>query len=316
MQGGLKGRLFSPEHIEAFIGFLAKQRGYSTNTLRAYRSDLKQFARFLASKGLLKDKEVEGSEVAINLNVLRGYLANMSRGLKRSTISRKLSAVRSLFLFLEKRKLMEGNPAAELSTPRRERYIPRYLPVDEAVALVEGPRDKTPIGLRDKAMLEVLYSCGVRVGELTSMNLSSIDYSERVVKVMGKGSKERIVPIGVHAVSALREYLEAAVPLRIRGKNLKSDQPLFLNAKGGRLSPRSVGRIIKKYVSKTGLPGDISPHAMRHTYATHLLDGGADLRSVQELLGHASLSTTQRYTHVTLDKLMEVYDKTHPRSKK
>jgi integrase/recombinase XerC len=186
--------------------------------------------------------------------------------------------------------------------------------VDDVFRLLERPDRKKPLGLRDLAILEVLYSCGIRVSELEALTISSVDFEERLVTVIGKGDRERIVPIGRIALKAVRDYLEATRDLR-KGDGYDSrDAPLFINFRGGRLSGRSIGRIIKRYATESGLNPEISPHSMRHTFATHLLDGGADLRSVQELLGHASLSTTQRYTHVSLDRLMEVYDKAHPRS--
>jgi integrase/recombinase XerC len=185
--------------------------------------------------------------------------------------------------------------------------------VDEMFRLLEGPDRKKPLGLRDLAILEVLYSCGIRVGELAGLNVSSIDFDQRLVSVVGKGNKERVVPIGKEALKVVNNYLQAIQPLRKKTQDDVKNVPLFINFRGGRLTARSIGRIIKKYGEKCGLLTAISPHALRHTFATHLLDGGADLRSVQELLGHVSLSTTQKYTHVSLDRLMEVYDKAHPR---
>ncbi|RPJ22235.1 MAG: tyrosine recombinase XerC, partial [Desulfobacteraceae bacterium] len=219
------------------------------------------------------------------------------------------------FAFLEKRGLIRNNAAADLTAPRQEKYIPTYLPVDEMFRLLQRPDRARPLGLRDLAILEVLYSCGLRVSELVGLDIKGIDFDQRLVKVLGKGNKERIVPVGKEAVKAVRRYLESTLPLRKKAGGDAETGPLFINARGGRLSTRSVANIVKKYGKEGGLMLDISPHALRHTFATHLLDGGADLRSVQELLGHASLSTTQKYTHVSLDKLMEVYDKAHPRSK-
>lgn len=306
-----KSLVLSPQHIDAFIQFLQREKGYSPQTLRAYRSDIAQFAAFLASRGLYGEVAPSGRE--IDAHVLRSYLAAITRNASRSTVGRKLSAVRSLFRFLERRGLIESNPAAALASPKQERHIPRYLPVDEAFSLVESAKNKDLKALRDRAIMEVLYSCGLRVSELTAMDTTSVDADQGLVRVTGKGSKERVVPVGGHALSALKDYLEASEPLR---RKLKEGSALFLNERGGRLSSRSVARMIKRQASQSGLTRDISPHALRHSFATHLLDGGADLRAVQELLGHSSLSTTQRYTHVTLDKLMEVYDKAHPRSRK
>ena len=226
-----------------------------------------------------------------------------------------MSAVKSFFAFLEKRGLIRNNAAADLTAPRQEKYIPTYLPVDEMFRLLQRPDQGRPLGLRDLAILEILYSCGLRVSELVGMDIKSIDFDQRLVRVLGKGNKERIVPVGKEAVKAVRRYLESTLPLRKKAGGDAGTGPLFINARGSRLSTRGVANIVKKYGKEGGLMLDISPHALRHTFATHLLDGGADLRSVQELLGHVSLSTTQKYTHVSLDKLMEVYDKAHPRSK-
>ena len=250
----------------------------------------------------------------IDSQVIRAYLGSLYGQFRRSTIARKLSAVRSFFLFLERKGLTKWNPAADIATPKLEKYMPTYLLVDEVFRLLERPEKEKPLGLRDLAILEVLYSCGFRVSELEALTISSIDFDERLVRVIGKGDKERIVPIGRQALQAVRNYLEATQYLRRRNVYISWDEPLFINFRGGALSGRSIGRIIKKYAIESGLTADVSPHSMRHTFATHLLDGGADLRAVQELLGHESLSTTQKYTHVSLDRLMEVYDKAHPRS--
>lgn len=251
----------------------------------------------------------------LNPLVIREYLGGLYGHFKRSSIRRKLSSVRSFFLFLEKRGLLEVNPAADIATPKSEKHIPAHIPVDEVFRLLERPERNRPLGLRDLAILEVLYSCGIRLTELQSLNISDIDFSERLVRVIGKGDKERIIPIGRKALEALREYLEATRHMRGKTGAVYEDGPLFINFRGDRLSGRSIERMIKRYAVESGLGRDISPHSMRHTFATHLLDGGADLRSVQEMLGHVSLSTTQKYTHVSLDRLMEVYDKAHPRSR-
>lgn len=302
--------------IDEFIDYLKSQKGYSPHTLRSYRVDLTQFSQFLMEKRRREgDGESRPDLESTDFEEIREYLAGLYGRCKRKTIARKLSAVRSFFAFAEKRGFAALNPAAEISTPKQEQYIPTYLPVDQMFSLLEVPDRGNPLGSRDLALLEVLYSCGLRVSELVGLNLGSIDFRERLVRVLGKGNKERIVPIGKKAVGALREYLEAMRAVREKSGANEELSPLFLNARGRRLSTRSVENIVKRYGRDCGLPADISPHALRHTYATHLLDGGADLRSVQELLGHVSLSTTQRYTHVSLDKLMEVYDRAHPRSK-
>ena len=299
-----------------FIAYLRDQKGYSQHTIRNYRIDLTQFSEFLVSREALPDaQEVDQDMEAIDALVIREYLGSLFGRFARSTIARKLSAVRSFFLFLEKKGIVMTNPAGDIATPKLGKYIPVYLPVDDVFRLLERPDRKKPLGLRDLAILEVLYSCGIRVSELEALDISGVDFEERLVTVIGKGDRERIVPIGRIALQAVRNYLEATRNLRKGDGSDSQDGPLFINFRGGRLSGRSIARIIKRYAAESGLSPEISPHSMRHTFATHLLDGGADLRSVQELLGHASLSTTQRYTHVSLDRLMEVYDKAHPRSR-
>jgi integrase/recombinase XerC len=300
------------EVIETFMGYLKDQCGYSPHTLRNYRIDLNQFAAFLGEKEG-SDFEAEWRLKGIDPLRIREYLGTLYGRYRRSTIARKLSAVRSFFLYLEKRGWIRENPAAEIATPKLEKYIPTHLPVDAVFRLLERPEREKPLGLRDLAILEVLYSCGTRVSELEALDMSSIDFDERLIRVIGKGDKERILPVGRAALRAVRAYLEATRHMR-KGADTRNG-PLFINFRGGRLSARSIHRIVKRYARECGLTYDISPHSLRHTFATHLLDGGADLRSVQELLGHASLSTTQKYTHVSLDRLMEVYDKAHPRSR-
>lgn len=300
--------------VDRFIDYLGFQKGYSDHTIRNYRIDLGQFLDFLMEKrGLPKEEEASLDVKSVDFLIIREYLGNLYSNYKRTTIARKLSALRSFFYFLERKNLALGNPAADISTPRQGKYIPTHLPVDEMFRLLEGPDRDKPLGLRDLAILEVLYSCGIRVAELVGLNLSSIDFEQRLVRVLGKGNKERIIPIGRQALKAVENYMKATLPIRKRTQGEKKDEPLFINFRGGRLTTRSVGRIIKRYGLECRLMTEITPHSLRHTFATHLLDGGADLRSVQELLGHVSLSTTQKYTHVSLDRLMEVYDKAHPR---
>ncbi len=304
------------ELIGAFIRSLRSQRGYSEHTIRNYRIDLRQFQEFLGEKGGDAREGSQGPRLdSINFNLFREYLGRLFSRYKRKTIARKLSAIRSFFEFLEKKGLVASNPAADISTPKQEKYDPPFLPVDEMFRLLERPDRSKPLGLRDLAILEVFYSCGIRVSELEGLNFSSIDFEQRLVRVLGKGNKERIIPIGKSALGAVRDYMDAIAPLRVKKHGDAPDGPLFLNVRGGRLSSRGIYNVVKKYAKQGLLTGDISPHGLRHTFATHLLDGGADLRAVQELLGHVSLSTTQKYTHVSMDRLMEVYDKAHPRSK-
>jgi integrase/recombinase XerC len=299
------------DHIERFIDYLKSQRGYSQNTARSYRADLLHFFNYLKKK----DNANEIDLTRIDFHVIRAYLGGLFKGYKKTTISRKLSAVRTFFFFLEKNNLNKGNPAAEISAPKQGKYIPGYLNIDDMFMLLDAPEPVTIGEVRNQAILELLYSCGIRVSELTGLDLSDIDFKERLIRVIGKGNKERIVPVGKKALSVIERYLDQkhAIRKKYLDKDKPGCNPLFLNKNGGRLSSRSVSTIVKGFVRKYNIADDITPHSIRHTYATHLLDSGADLRSVQELLGHASLSTTQKYTHVSLDKLMEVYDRAHPR---
>lgn len=303
--------------MEKYLEYLKSQRGYSSHTIRNYRADLRHFSLFLQGEAELiseKGGNREGTR-SLDFRMIRSYLGSLYGKYKRATIARRLSTIRSFFSYMERNGLGEGNPAANISTPRQGKYIPSYLPVDDMFRLLQGPDRSKPLGLRDLAIIEVLYSCGIRAAELEGMNMTDIDFNQRLIRVIGKGDKERVVPIGRKAVRAVKEYLESVRPLRKKSrKEISGGEPLFINYRGGRLTTRGIGLIIKKYVKDCGLMINISPHALRHTFATHLLDGGADLRSVQELLGHVSLSTTQKYTHVSMDRLMEVYDKAHPRS--
>jgi len=302
--------------IDKFMEYLSSQKGYSQNTIRNYGTDLRDFLRYLTAHNPpgTVDRPRGPDLESVDFRTVRKYLSSLYGRLERSSIARRLSSLRAFFAFVQKTGLGDVNPAADMVAPKLDKLIPVYLPVDDMFRLLERPARNSVLGLRDLAILELLYSCGLRVGELEAMTLSSIDFEERLVRVTGKGDKERIVPIGRKAVTAVEDYLDAS--RRIRRKYWPDqDGPVFLNYRGGRLTSRSIARIIKRYAGQGGLDPDISPHSLRHSFATHLLDGGADLRSVQELLGHSSLSTTQKYTHVSLDRLMAVYDKAHPRSK-
>jgi len=301
--------------IDSFIDDLRSLKGYSDHTAKNYRIDLEQFLSFLVEKQDLSGKKETAPELeSIDFLVIREYLGRLYGRYKRTSIARKLSTIRSFFCFLEQKGLVKGNPAADISTPKQGKYIPNHLPVDEMFRLLDGPDREKPLGLRDLAILETLYSCGIRVSELSGLNVSSIDFDQRLVRVVGKGNKERIVPIGKKALQAIEDYIEPTGSLRKKSGRNVENTPLFLNFRGGRLTARSIERMVKKYANGCGLMTEVTPHSLRHTFATHLLDGGADLRSVQELLGHVSLSTTQKYTHVSLERLMQVYDKAHPRS--
>jgi integrase/recombinase XerC len=253
---------------------------------------------YLTSAGQTKMEEVD--RLAI-----RKYLSFLHRKNRKSSIARKVSTLRSFYKYLVREHIVSINPAKNVATPKAEKPLPTALTVDEAFRLMESPTEKEH--LRDRAILELLYSSGLRVSELVGLDTSQLDQELGIVKVMGKGRKERIVPVGKKAIEALQTYLKD------RG-HVGADAPVFVNTRGGRLTSRSVGRLVKKYTRHSGVFRKISPHSLRHTFATHLLDAGADIREIQEMLGHASLSTTQRYTHISLGKLMEVYDKAHPRS--
>jgi len=287
-----------------FEQHLAVERNLSVHTRRAYRQDLEEFRSFLKQDSATALRVTE-----VDALVLRRYLACLHRKNCRSTIARKLSALRSFFAYLVRQGVLTTNPGELIATPRQEKYLPKTLTVDEVFALIEQQGGSELLICRDRAILEVLYSCGLRIGELTSLNVDSIDYEQGLVWVQGKGGKERLVPLGRQARAALERYLD------MRGEAQDHDA-LFLNYRGGRLSARSIERNFKQLLLKAGLVKDASPHSLRHSFATHLLDGGADLRAIQELLGHASLSTTQKYTQVSLDHLMEVYDRAHPRGRK
>lgn len=298
--------------IQSFIEYIKSEKGYSGHTIRNYESDLRQFSKFVAAKkGLTKaDPEVE----LVNYTLIRSYLGELFNTCKRTTIARKLSTLKSFFSYLEMRGLTSFNPAVDITTPKQEKRIPAYLPIDDMFALLEQPDKEKELGLRDLAILELLYSSGLRVSELVTLDIEKLDFISRLVRVSGKGGKERLLPVGRKATVVIREYIENTGKARKKAGYSTTHGPLFLNYRGGRLSARSVDRLVKRYSRQCGITAEISPHSIRHTFATHLLDGGADLRSIQELLGHVNLSTTQKYTHVSIDKLMEVYDKSHPRS--
>jgi integrase/recombinase XerC len=291
--------------IHQFIHYLSAEKNASPHTCRNYLRDLEEFEDFLKSSGMVLSPAGESEMNRVDRWAIRKYLSFLHRKNKKSSIARKLSTLRSFFKYLVREKLATSNPAKSVSTPKVEKFLPTTLTVDEAFRLMESPAKNKK--LRDCAILELLYSSGLRVGELVGLNPNQLDLDLGIVKVMGKGRKERIVPVGSKAVEALKAYLEK------RGV-LSGEEPLFINSRGGRLTARSVGRLTKKYTKRSGIFRKISPHSLRHSFATHLLDAGADIREIQEMLGHTSLSTTQRYTHLSLGKLMEVYDKAHPRS--
>jgi integrase/recombinase XerC len=287
--------------IEQFCSYLETERNVSAHTLAAYRSDLTQFAAFL------EGRKVSGPERVDHLTI-RHYLAQLHKGHTKSSVGRKLSAIRALFRYLLREGRLARNPAELVATPKKEKRLPFHLNIDQVTALMGAPPVSGALALRDRAALEILYSCGIRVSELTGMNVADLDLEGGLARVLGKGGKERIVPVGSCAREAAAAYLAE------RG-HPAPDAPLLLNARGGRLTRRSIGRMVDAHMLLIATMRKVSPHTLRHTFATHLLEGGADLRAIQELLGHASLSTTQKYTHVSLDRLMEVYDKAHPKAR-
>jgi len=294
--------------IDRFVRYLSIEKNVSPHTCRAYQKDLEQFEGFLKVSGMPLTRTGRVDLTKADRLTIRSFMSFLHRKNRKSSIARKISALRSFYKFLVKEKIMGSNPAKHVATPKLEKPLPSTLTVDEAFRLMESPKDDEKFQhSRDRAILELLYSSGIRVGELVGLNLEHLDRDLGIVRVMGKRRKERIVPVGSKSIGALNLYLEE------RGQVEEKD-PLFLNSRGGRLTSRSVGRMIKHYTGLSGIYRNISPHSLRHTFATHLLDSGADIREIQEMLGHASLSTTQRYTHLTLGKLMEVYDKAHPRS--
>jgi integrase/recombinase XerC len=292
------------KEIEHFYGYLAAERNVSPHTLNAYRSDLELFREFI-----LREQGGDASVDTVSHLTIRKYMALLHKDHRKSSVGRSLAAIRAFYKYLLREGKVRKNPAELVSTPKKEKKVPFHLNIDEVTALVEAPREDHILGLRDKVILETLYSCGIRVSELTGMNVGDVDMDRCMVRVLGKGAKERIVPLGRHARTSIAAYLAAR-------KNPSHDAPFLLNARGGRLTGRSVARIVDKHILKLAAMKKISPHTLRHTFATHLLEGGADLRAIQELLGHASLSTTQKYTHVSIDRLMEVYDKAHPKARK
>lgn len=293
--------------IGDFLDHLTYERNVSVNTVTAYREDLDSFVAFLVNDYFtIARGDLDWTRVD-HLTV-RAYLAHLhKRKLSRSSIARHLSALRSFFKFLMREGVLTANPARSVATPKREKHLPAVLQVADIALLLEQPDTETPLGTRDRAWLELLYASGLRISELTGIDIDDLELRARLVKVRGKGSKERIVPFGSKAADALREWLKVR-------RCHDEEQPLFVNYRGERITARSVRRLFEGYVRDAALRAGVSPHTLRHSFATHLLNAGADLRAIQELLGHASLSTTQKYTHLADWKLLEVYRKSHPRA--
>jgi integrase/recombinase XerC len=285
--------------IDKFIRHLEVERGVSAHTVRAYRKDLDEFSGY-----------VKTEPERIDMFDVRGFIAEqISGGLNKVTVSRRLSSIRSFFKFLYREGYVKANPAKLVSNPRLPKLLPRYLTVDDIFSLIEKPEGIGFIPARDRAILELLYSSGLRVSELSGLNTDDLNIRESLIKIRGKGRKERIVPVGSKAIDAAKSYLIERMLLKSK------ERALFLNRRGTRLTDRSVRRIVVKYARALAMNGKIGPHTLRHSFASHLLQGGADLRVIQELLGHSSLSTTQKYTHLDIRHLMDIYDKAHPFAK-
>jgi len=299
------------QHIENYIDYMRVEKGASKLTLLGYKTDLMQFVNHIAQRYDVPKEEL--SLKMLNHKSVREYLGDMQeRNLSRATMARKLAALRSYVKYLCRENILESNPIAEVSTPRQDKKLPKFLYSQEIELLMKAPDISLPLGRRDKAILETLYAAGLRVSELVSMDLKDIDFEERLIKIKGKGGKERIVPLGSKAAQALGIYI-AKTRQKLVLKAGNAEDAVFLNKFGSRLSDRSVRNIINKYVEQVAINQKISPHTLRHTFATHLLNKGADLRSVQELLGHVKLSTTQIYTHLTRDSIKTIHNDTHPR---
>ena len=300
--------------IADFLRYLWVEKNASQNTLRSYEGDLLQFLSYLTLRGDLPSASIDWKD--INPLLIRSFLCELiSKGNMKSSVARKLASLRTFFKYLLRQGKIVFNPAQRVASPKLPRKLSSFLSADEATALLESADTPTPQGLRDRSILEVFYGGGIRLSELVGLDLCDLDMEAGLIRVLGKGGKERVVPIGSYAISALRDYLarrDEFFPPAKKGE--RGETAVFLNRWGSRLSGRSVSQIVLKYLRKSGVSHHITPHSLRHSFATHLLDGGADLRAIQELLGHARLSTTQRYTHLSMDKIMEVYDKAHPKA--
>ena len=314
-------------HLREFLEYLLLNRNASAHTVAAYESDLTQFLTFAAQHLGTTIEALEPSQ--LQLTTVRAFMADLYRqGHARSSVARKLSAMRAFGRFLRREGWIEVNPAALAVAPKREQRVPAHLSMDEMTRLLEMPDASDPLGRRDRAILELFYASGLRLSELVGLDLENVNLRGRMVRVMGKGGKERVVPFNGATEQSLRAWLGDRANLRIaqarsvetRPKSLKSRaqsrEPIFVNFRGARLTGRSVQRLVARYVAACSTRFGISPHALRHSFATHLLQRGADLRAIQELLGHVQLSTTQRYTHVNVAQLLDVYRKAHPRAKR
>jgi len=317
------------EHLKAFLQYLELNRHVSPHTVRAYESDVSQYLAFVASETGKKISELGPAD--LDMSSVRQHIAELNKADKaRASVARKLSALRTFVKYLRREEIIDHDPAAMAVAPKRDQTIPTHLSEPEIARLIETPDTGDPLGRRDRAILELFYASGLRLSELVAIDLEDLNLGDRMVRVMGKGGKERILPFNQSTVTALKAWMKdrAAIvatrpPRRSvksartpRPHDLKTSDPLFINYRGTRLTGRSVDRLLRRYVAQCSTRMGVSPHALRHSFATHLLQRGADLRAIQELLGHARLSTTQRYTHVNAAQLIDVYRKSHPRAAK
>lgn len=296
------------QYLKHFLHYLSVEKGLAQNSLEAYERDLTQFLQYMTeSQGLSTIDQIERIHIVQYLMLLR------QKGKASSTVARTMTAIRGLFKFLVQEQVIRDNPAMYMDSPKIDKKLPKVMSLQEVERLLEAPRVHEPAGVRDKAMLELLYASGIRVSELVSLNLDDLNLGMGFIRCIGKGSKERIVPVGRIALEWLDRYIQTA-RLKLLGEH-RIEQALFLNRYGRRLTRQGFWKIIKQYAQEAGIDKDITPHTLRHSFATHLLENGADLRAVQEMLGHADISTTQIYTHVTKVRMKEVYNQTHPRAK-
>jgi integrase/recombinase XerC len=306
--------------IEKYLDYLRYQRNASPHTVRNYASDLQQFYSFLITGTDGQERPAPDLEQIDNLTIREFLGALYQRSNRKSSVARKLATLRSFMKFLAAQGAIRANPAKIVASPKLDTHLPDYMTIDAVTNLVEAPDTDTDLGKRDRAILELLYSAGLRVGELVGLNLGDVSLNEGLVRVVGKGRKERICPFGKRALDAIEVYIRAREKLagasKMRNRKGAAPGALFLNSRGGRLTSRSIGNIVDHHVGELSQRLKVHPHTLRHTFATHMLSAGADLRAIQELLGHESLSTTQKYTHVSVEQLMRVYKNCHPRAKK
>ncbi len=320
------------DHLKRFLQYLRLNRNASAHTVRAYESDVSQLLAFVAASRVPPVRVADLGPAALDREAIRLFIGELHRqGQSRATAARKLAAVRTFVRYLQREALIDDDPGALVQTPKRDVRMPAHLSEHEMTALLDAASDPSPLGVRDRAILELFYASGLRLSEVAGLDLEDVNLGSRMARVMGKGGKPRIVPFNTSAAAALRAYLNARelivhstgttgsvrpAPAAARGPRGRARAPLFVNYRGGRLTVRSIDRLVRRYVAASSARTGISPHALRHSFATHLLERGADLRAIQEMLGHARLSTTERYTHVNAAQLLNVYRKSHPRAGK